>query len=52
MGVLRTVDIGPMHGLVFASSLGLLSLNFCTVCRRIGLMAVDAPLGGMVIGMG
>ena len=47
-GALSTADIGPMHGLALACESGLLILSFCTDCRRMGLMAVEPPLGGMM----
>lgn len=49
--LLSIADIGPMQG--FAScTLGRWTLSFFTVCSRIGLTMVDAPLTAMVADCG
>jgi hypothetical protein len=41
--------MGPMQGPAFAASFGRLIVSRVTDCRRMGFIAVEAPLGGILV---
>jgi hypothetical protein len=45
--ILNMADIGPTQGLV-SWTCGLLTFSFFTDCRRMGFVAVETPLGGII----
>lgn len=51
MSLPRTADIGPKQGLACVWSVRW-TLRVFTDCKRIGLMVVEAPLGGIAAKMG